>query len=446
MNRLVFTGDELRDFWRLLLVDKPLESAGAVIARPGHGKSGTRFVVIQAEIAGEDEYLERSPTSATVCPAFVARVLKVARNEGASLFLVHTHPSEEWPSFSKVDARGERTVAPTLYMRAPQGPHGSLIFGKHGFAARLIDREGAVIGTVDRLLEIGADIKVHERGSSNALDSMFDRNVRAFGAEGQRLIRALHVGVVGVGGTGSFAVEELARLGVGKLTLIDDEAVEDTNLNRLVGASVADVGRPKVAVMGEAARRAQPGIDLNLIPKSVILENVGRSLLDCDAIFCCTDSHGSRAVINQISYQYGIPVFDIGVRIDAVDGDVTSAVTRVQMIGPGLPCLVCHPLLSPEAVRRDLLNSQARAQDPYIVGAHEPQPAVVSINGTATSSAVTMFLTAATALPSRTRHLIGRPLEGTVRAVAGASRPDCVVCGADNAYLRADSWSLMWQP
>ena len=445
MNRLVFAGEDLQEFRRALLAGAPLESAGAVIARSGRGNPDMRFVVIQTEVAGDVEYLERSPTSAILSPSFVARVLKIARNEKASLFLVHTHPAEDWPGFSNVDARGERIMAPTLYARAPEGPHGSLVFGRKGFAARLVDSEGGVTATIDRLLEVGLDIHVHGRASSAAIDAMFDRNVRAFGAEGQKVLHALHVGVVGVGGTGSFAVEELARLGVGKLTLIDDETVEETNLNRLLGAGIADVGRSKVEVLGEAARRAQPGIELDLVPDSVILESVGRRLLDCDAVFCCTDSHGSRAVINQIAYQYGVPVFDIGVRIDAAEGDVTSATSRVQMIGPGLPCLVCHPLLSPEAVRRDLLTNQARAQDPYIVGVHEPQPAVVSINGTATSSAVTMFLAAVTGLPSGTRHLIGRPLEGTVRAVAGASRPDCVVCGTGNAYLRADSWPLMWQ-
>jgi hypothetical protein len=445
MNRLVFAGDHLQKFQRALLAGTPLESAGAVIARSGRGNSGIRFVVIHGEVAGDGEYLERSPTSATLSPSFVARVLKVARNEKASLFLVHTHPAEDWPNFSKVDARGERTMAPTLYSRAPDGPHGSLVFGAKGFAARLLDPDGGISATVDRLLEVGPAIHVHGRASDAAIDAMFDRNVRAFGAEGQKILHALHVGVVGVGGTGSFAVEELARLGVGKLTLIDDETVEDTNLNRLVGAGMADVGRSKVEVLGEAARRAQPGIELDLVPDSVILESVGRRLLDCDAVFCCTDSHGSRAVINQIAYQYGVPVFDVGVRIDAAEGDVTSAISRVQMIGPGLPCLVCHPLLLPEAVRRDLLTNEARAKDPYIVEFHEPQPAVVSINGTATSSAVTMFLAAVTGLPSGTRHLIGRPLEGTIRAVAGASRRDCVVCGVGNAYLRADSWPLMWQ-
>lgn len=88
MNRLVFAGEDLQEFQRALLAGAPLESAGAVIARSGHGNPDLRFVVIQTEVAGDVEYLERSPTSAILSPLFVARVLKIARNEKASLFLV----------------------------------------------------------------------------------------------------------------------------------------------------------------------------------------------------------------------------------------------------------------------------------------------------------------------------------------------------------------------
>lgn len=444
MNRIVFAGSALKTLRSDLLSGAPLESAGVLVVRTGRGHDGLRFVTITAEVAGEGDYIERSPLSASLSPSFIARFLKIARDEKASLFLVHTHPTEDWPSFSLVDDAGERTIAQTLYARAPDGPHGSLVLGAEGFSARIFDATGKV-ASVDRLLEVSSKIELSEQGTQAAVDEMFDRNVRAFGKDGQQLLRALHIAVVGVGGTGSFVVEELARLGVGHLTLIDDESVELTNLNRLVGTAASDIGRPKVEVLGDVARRARADVRLSLIQGSVLKESVARGLIDCDAVFCCTDSHGSRAVINQIAYQYLVPTFDVGVRIDAKDGCVTDATSRVQMLSPGLPCLACYPLLSPEAVRRDLLTKDARDEDPYIVGFQEPQPAVVSINGSVTSSAVTMFLTAVTALPSNARHLVGRPLEGTVRAAVGTQRSDCVVCSPQNAFARADSWPVMWQ-
>jgi hypothetical protein len=444
MKCLIFAGTELRDLRRRLLADAPLESAGALVARVGRGIDGLRLVVIHATVAEPADYLDRSDVIAVLKPAFVARALKQARDEKASLLLVHTHPSQDWPEFSLVDARGEATMAPTLYARAPDGPHGSLVIGQEGFAARVVDETGRVIDTIDRLVEVSADVRVMHKDAGEAFDEMYDRNVRALGAEGQRRLQSLHVGIVGVGGTGSFVVEELSRLGVGRLTLIDDELIETTNLNRVVGSTKNDVGRPKVEALGEVAKRARLDIKLTLVQGSVLREEIARRLIDCDLVFCCTDSHGSRAVINQVAYQYLVPTFDIGVRIDAANDRVTQATSRVQMLSAGLPCLACHPLLSPDAVRRDLMTSGAREADPYIVGFQEPQPAVVSINGAAASSAVTMFLTATTGLPGDVRHLVGRPLEGTVRAAVGRPRIGCVVCASENAFRRADSWPVMW--
>lgn len=444
MNRLVFSDTDLRDLRSRLLEDAPQEAAGAVIARSGRGLEGLRFVVIESVVAEADDYIIRSEATAVLRPAFVARALRKARDERASLFLVHTHPFQKWPGFSSVDADGEATIAPTFYARAPDGPHGSLVFGSEGFSARLIDQRGKATDRIDCLIEASRKVRVLRKDEGDAFDEMFDRNVRALGEAGQRHLRSLHVGIVGVGGTGSFVVEELARLGVGRLTLIDDEQIEVTNLNRIVGSTASDVGRPKVDVLADVARRARADIEVTPVQGTILREAVAKRLIDCDLVFCCTDSHGSRAVINQVAYQYVVPTFDIGVRIDAEGGNVTGATSRVQMLGPSLSCLACHPLLSPEAVRRDLLTSAAREADPYIVGFQEPQPAVVSINGAATSAAVTMFLTAVTGLPGDVRHLIGRPLDGSVRAVTSKPRLGCVVCSSANALRRADSWPLMW--
>lgn len=444
MNRIVFSDGDLKGLRSRLLVDAPLESAGAIIARVGLGVEGMRFVVIGIQIAEDADYLERSEIAAVLRPDFIARALKQARIQDAALFLVHTHPMQSWPQFSVRDAQGEHEIASTIYQRAPKGPHGSLVFGTNGFAARLFDTSGKVTDVVEALAEVGRNVEILTPSSAQALDEMFDRNVRALGAAGQRLLNTLHIAIVGVGGTGSFAVEELARLGVGRLTLIDDEVIERTNLNRVVGSTIRDVGRPKVDVLAEVAGRARSDVKVTNVRGSILHETVARRLIDCDAIFCCTDSHGSRAVINQIACQYLVPLIDIGIRIDAVDGSVTGATSRVQMVAPGLACLACHPLLSPEAVRHDLMSTKARDADPYIVGFQEPQPAVVSINGAATSAAVTMFLTALTGLPGTARHLVGRPLEGTVRVAIADPTQGCVVCGRDNAFSRADSWPLMW--
>ncbi len=81
---------------------------------------------------------------------------------------------------------------------------------------------------------------------------------RLFGHDALPRLAAAHVAVVGVGGVGSWAVEGLARSGVGALTLIDLDDVCITNVNRQLPALDGEIGRPKVAVLAERVRRINP--------------------------------------------------------------------------------------------------------------------------------------------------------------------------------------------
>ena len=284
------------------------------------------------------------------------------------------------------------------------------------------------------------DPESYEREENN--DERFDRQVLAFGRQGQETIESLTVGIVGLGGTGSAVAQQLAYLGVKRYVLIDPDLIETTNLNRVLGATATDVGRPKVEVAAEAIRRVSPGASINAVCDTAVLHSVIRNLINVDVFFGCTDSHGSRAVMSQFAYQYFVPCIDMGVQIDAKDGRIEHITGRIQMVGPGLPCLICADLLDPEQVRRDLMTDAERRLDPYIVGSAVTQPSVVSLNSTVASLAVTMFLGAATGLPNRARHQIVRFESGVVRAVAGEQVPDCVVCSKAGALGRGDDWNL----
>jgi molybdopterin/thiamine biosynthesis adenylyltransferase len=298
------------------------------------------------------------------------------------------------------------------------------------------------------VIEVGRDVRIHDRNrkSPPTISDQFDRSVRAFGSQGQATLASLSVGIIGLGGIGSIVAEQLAHLGVRRLLLLDPDVLEETNLNRVVGATVQDIGRSKVEVAEKLIRRINPEIEVTAIAGNVIISNDAHRLLSCDFLFCCTDSHGSRAVINQLAYQYVIPTIDLGVRVQVRSGTVESVTGRIQMLAPGLPCLVCHNLLDPEEVRRDLLSDEARARDPYIVGAAEPQPAVISLNGTVASLGVTMMLSAVVGLPDPARHQLVLFSRGIVRAAASDPLPQCVVCSLNGVLARGDTWPMAGRP
>jgi molybdopterin/thiamine biosynthesis adenylyltransferase len=181
---------------------------------------------------------------------------------------------------------------------------------------------------------------------------------------------------------------------------------------------------------------------VNRIVGDVTRTKTARELRGADFIFSCTDSHGSRAVIQQLAYQYLIPCVDMGSIVTAGGGHITGIHGRVQALAPGLPCFTCCELLDSEQVRRDMLNAEERHRDPYIQGAHEPAPAVISINGTVTSMAMTMFLAIAIGVPSEARHILYDARVPLLRTVAFARNPNCYICSPQGVLGRGDLQSL----
>jgi hypothetical protein len=109
-------------------------------------------------------------------------------------------------------------------------------------------------------------------------------------------------------------------------------------------------------------------------------------------------------------------------------------------------CLVCTEALDGEQIRRELLTPEQRAADPYVQGIHEPQPAVISLNSTVASLALTMFLSALTPVPGAARLQFYDGVKGTVRPATASRVPSCVVCSTIGALGKGIQWPLPVRP
>ncbi|WP_127478129.1 tRNA cyclic N6-threonylcarbamoyladenosine(37) synthase TcdA [Sulfurivermis fontis] len=105
-------------------------------------------------------------------------------------------------------------------------------------------------------------------------DDRFAAIRRLYGEQGAQLIRRLHICVVGVGGVGSWAVEALARSGVGTITLIDNDTIALSNVNRQIHTLESTVGRPKVAVMAERTREINPACNVHAIDDFLTMQTL----------------------------------------------------------------------------------------------------------------------------------------------------------------------------
>lgn len=129
---------------------------------------------------------------------------------------------------------------------------------------------------------------------------MEDRYIRTAMLLGEPAVEKLknsHVAVIGLGGVGSWCAEALARCGIGELTLIDQDTVSESNLNRQLCATVSSLGRSKAEALAERIRDVAPGIELHPITaryeagsRDELLKGGFDMLVDCiDLVSCKLD-------------------------------------------------------------------------------------------------------------------------------------------------------------
>jgi hypothetical protein len=418
---------------------REVETCAAGLAFPAGTHNGQPVFTVRGLHEVQDDAYDgdRTAYAASLKPAFNTELANAAKKAGAGVLLVHTHVGEHpLETFSGVDDQGEVPLAEYFGRRLPGVPCFTSVFTQKTVRARRLAG-----GSDLDVMVIGRELH-SEKGHAPVKGDRHHRQVLAFGERGQAAVSSVRVAIVGLGGTGSVVASQLAHLGVRSMLLIDPDVVEATNLNRLVGATSSHVGRAKVEVAAHHIRSISPEVQVSTLIGDVADDPVARALLEVDFIFCCTDSMSSRAVLNQLAYQYLIPCIDMGVGIHVHNGDVQFIAGRVQMLSPGLPCLVCTEKLDFEQVRREMLTEEQRKADPYIQGEAVPQPAVISLNSTVSSAAVTMFLAAVAGVPSAARMLTYDGKLGTMRAAGMDPRPRCIACSEDGGLGRGSTWPL----
>ena len=136
---------------------------------------------------------------------------------------------------------------------------------------------------------------------------------RLFGATALARLRAAHVTVVGVGGVGSWAVEALARSGIGAMTLIDLDDVCITNINRQLPALENTIGRPKVTVLAERIAQIFPACRVEAVAKFFTEESAERLLEPRpDFVIDAVDRRSHKCLIIASCRELGVPVLTIG--------------------------------------------------------------------------------------------------------------------------------------
>jgi len=326
--------------------------------------------------------------------------------KGFAILKIHSHPGG-YPRFSSVDDAADAALFPSVHGWVDGAePHASAVLLSDGRIFGRAHHADGMVTPLDAVTVIGDDLRIFRAGEAapaaidlSGLPGFALRHAQAFGCGTFEALRALTIVVVGCSGTGSAVIDILARLGVGRLILIDPDRVEEKNLNRVVNAFPTDLDRPKVDVQRDFVDRLGFGTRVEAFATDLANPKALEAAAGADVIFGCMDGIDGRHLLNRLATFYLIPYVDVGVRLDADGaGGVDQICGSVHYLQPARSSLMTRRVYTAEQLRAAAMKRHDRAEydrqvaEKYIKGVAEDRPAVNAVNMFFSAMAVLDFL------------------------------------------------------
>lgn len=198
------------------------------------------------------------------------------------------------------------------------------------------------------------------------------------GADSDAILDAATIGIVGLGGGGSHLAQQAAHMGIGGYVNADPDVIEETNTNRLIGGTLADVAAslPKVTIAERLIRGLHP--KARIISVQADWRDAADDLKLCDVIIGAVDGFKEREQLERFARRHLIPYIDIGMDVHELGKKGFLVSGQVILSMPGSPCMRCCGFITDERLEQEAKR----------YGAAGSRPQVVWSNGVLASSAM----------------------------------------------------------
>ncbi|MGQ9909214.1 MAG: HesA/MoeB/ThiF family protein [Candidatus Flexifilum sp.] len=452
---VVFTADQYSRLHTHLFQENEDEQAALAFVSPAASNGRIRLLVHHLVFLMPEHYDEQTGVYLKFTHETEKAIAEHAIEEQWGLIEIHSHPfANDFVNFSSIDLEHAlprfRWFAGQTQEIQKQFHHGMLVFGKNSADGLFYLPDHDRMYPIDRVTILSHPLRHFyiARPEPSLKEGVYvertTRQVQAFGAYGQAKLADLAVGIVGLGGIGSILAYLLALLGVRKFVLVDDDRIEASNLNRFIGASAQDAANqtPKVRVIERLIKQVDPQAEVVAFQQKFPTSDNVEHLKMVDVLLGCTDSHGSRLLLNAFSVQYLLPYIDIGVGINSDEaGQIQDAGGQFRVLLPERFCLQCIRAIDPDQAGRDLLSQEqkeAHRVRGYIPAEDIPAPAVSFLNTTLASLAAGEFFNLVTGFQAPSEILYYFLKDQAIRKITASRDPDCVACGPTGRFAAGD--------
>jgi proteasome lid subunit RPN8/RPN11 len=395
-NTLTFTAALHAQARKHLFPGDNLEAAGLVLCSRTPG--GRNRLLARQFIPVPHAACRKRTVDQIVWPGeYLEAAIDAAEAESLAIIAMHSHPGGFF-AFSRADDESDSLVMPCLF-QAGGTLHGSAVMVPSGAVrARIYSPELAAtdIGLVN---VAHYDIRYWWADGTGC-----DERPLTFTSAMTGELARLTAVVIGVSGIGSIVAEQLARLGFGRVILIDFDKIERKNLNRILNARLVDAERErlKVDMFAEAVVSYRgPGVAIP-VAASITTREAIEIAATGDVLFSCVDTLEARQIADLMAASFLLPLINVGVVIPVRNkgnavaiGDVCG---RIDYVFPGGSTLLDRDVYSPARVRAEYLRHTAPDQHRqevkagYIKGIVEEAPAVITLNMRGAAAAVNEYV------------------------------------------------------
>lgn len=358
------------------------ERVGFLFSREIELENCVLILITQYAPVSDDNYVKDGSVGAHINTMAIHESMQKVLTDNMGCFHVHLHSHTGTPSPSTTDKRGLPPVVGAFSNVNSEQTHGIIILSKDSIYVSCKVKGRKQFITPDLISIVGYPMQfVYRPEKTSASEmAMFDRQ-SFLGPNAQSHFRKIRVGIIGYGGGGSHIGQQIAHLGVENVTVFDEDIIEETNLNRLIGGWFADVKHKllKISIAKRTIKKILPSASVTCVDKQWQIHS--SKLHECDVVIGCVDSLLGRQQLEAECRRFFIPYIDIGMDVFNFEGKPHMS-GQVILSMPGMACMFCL----------GYLHEGVLAAEAAKYGATGGRPQVVWANGILASNAVGIFV------------------------------------------------------
>lgn len=336
------------------------------------------IVAISYQRVADEHYIEDSSVGAKIDSEAIRSAMQTMFNMKCGCFHVHLHDHHGKPSPSLTDKVGLPGVVESLFNISGSEPTGILILSRDDFFTAIKLPGYKKLHPAQLVSVVGFPMRFCFDSTETASKDRVFKRQSFLGRNAQWLFENVRIGIVGYGGGGSHIGQQLAHIGIRHIVIFDEDHIEDSNLNRLIGGQWRDLvkGLAKTSIARRTIKAILPSAKVTTVRSR--WQDDPNTLQQCDLIIAGIDTYAERQQLEAECRRYLIPYLDVGMDVYQSEKEPPSMSGQVVLSLPGRPCFWCYGFLTEEKLAKEAAK----------YGNVGGRPQVVWPNGVLASTAV----------------------------------------------------------